>query len=505
MSISALSNQNHIALEMTSNLGTTAWCAPELLTASSRTRYSVKVDVYSFGMVLWELWEKKRPFEEYTSRFDIMDAVRAGKRPIISENCPPTFKSLITRCWHSEPSRRPTFNYIVRYLKDELARVKRNKAMSLQQQAAAGGGGAGGYGGMLGFGYGGGSGGNGAGSGNGGQGGQGGNGQTNRSSLMSNYFRPSFSQVHQNLSTRSSDVGLTGSGNQGSGNNTGSGRGGSMSGTNSTGAPARRSSGTSSAMTNSVSSAVSSTSANSETVTNPMITAPSTTTPSTSTAKPEATPNGSFSSSAPVPIRGSITEGDLPEGRTPLVKAFDRSLSYLTESPSLQSPIQQQNFQKYSANQAWRDRYVMKFSGWNSSNPDSGLPPTRASVSSMTPEIPVPGARMRSSMTNLPPSINPTMTISSNAGSTSPVRNNGAANNAAPASTSVSSTDPALLQARSPPTTGSSPVNTVGTPVDSQPIFPLDQDPAGGSATMNQIRRGITDMADDIRAQNNSL
>jgi serine/threonine protein kinase len=116
--------------EMTSNLGTTAWCAPELLAQSNKTKYSVKVDVYSFGMVLWELWERKKPYEEMTSRFDIIDAVRAGRRPTISTNCPPTFRSLIQRCWHELPARRPTFAYIVRYIKDELAHIKRQRTMS---------------------------------------------------------------------------------------------------------------------------------------------------------------------------------------------------------------------------------------------------------------------------------------------------------------------------------------------------------------------------------------
>jgi serine/threonine protein kinase len=113
--------------EMTSNLGTTAWCAPELLTTSSKARYSVKVDVYSFGMVLWELWERKRPYEELASRFDIMDAIRSGTRPTISSSCPPALMSLIQRCWQGDPSRRPMFQYIVRYLKDELARVRRSR------------------------------------------------------------------------------------------------------------------------------------------------------------------------------------------------------------------------------------------------------------------------------------------------------------------------------------------------------------------------------------------
>jgi hypothetical protein len=63
---------------------------------------------------------------------------------------------------------------------------------------------------------------------------------------------------------------------------------------------------------------------------------------------------------------------NLPEGRTPLVQAVDRSLSYLTESPALSQPFRP--YQKYGGG-SWRDKYVMQFSGWNSSNPDAGLPP----------------------------------------------------------------------------------------------------------------------------------
>lgn len=123
---------------MTSNLGTTAWCAPELLTSSNKTRYSVKVDVYSFGLVLWELWERKRPYDDLYSRFDIIDAIRAGRRPPISPSCPPALRSLIQRCWHGQPARRPTFSYIVRYLKDELARIKRQRLASSSSMSSGG-------------------------------------------------------------------------------------------------------------------------------------------------------------------------------------------------------------------------------------------------------------------------------------------------------------------------------------------------------------------------------
>lgn len=56
-------------------------------------------------MILYELWEKKRPFDELNSKFDIIDAIKSGKRPKLSENYLPTFKSLIERCWDGEPTR----------------------------------------------------------------------------------------------------------------------------------------------------------------------------------------------------------------------------------------------------------------------------------------------------------------------------------------------------------------------------------------------------------------
>ena len=117
---------NNVPPEMTSNLGTAAWCAPELFTDTITAQYSSKVDVYSFGVVMWELWERRKPFEYVQSKFDIIDAVKAGQRPTLNDNCPPTYRALIERCWDGNPERRPNFNYIVRYLKDELATVKRH-------------------------------------------------------------------------------------------------------------------------------------------------------------------------------------------------------------------------------------------------------------------------------------------------------------------------------------------------------------------------------------------
>ena len=119
---------------MTSNLGTTVWCALKYSLQVVKLYMVSKLMCTVSGMVLWELWERKRPYDHLHSRFDIMDAIRSGKnRPDISSDCPAAFRSLIQRCWQSDPNRRPMFQYIVRYLKDELARVKRKRERALSK------------------------------------------------------------------------------------------------------------------------------------------------------------------------------------------------------------------------------------------------------------------------------------------------------------------------------------------------------------------------------------
>jgi len=125
--------ESAIDMFMTSNVGTTAWVAPEMFTSSAKASYSLKVDVYSFGMVLWELWERKQPFSEFSSRFDIMDAVKNGERPKISHNCPAGYRSLIERCVKQKPGERPNFGTIVAELKAELTKLK--EAAALMEKA----------------------------------------------------------------------------------------------------------------------------------------------------------------------------------------------------------------------------------------------------------------------------------------------------------------------------------------------------------------------------------
>eukprot|EP01119_Soliformovum_irregulare_P017898 TRINITY_DN5391_c0_g1_i1.p1 TRINITY_DN5391_c0_g1~~TRINITY_DN5391_c0_g1_i1.p1 ORF type:complete len:569 (-),score=197.91 TRINITY_DN5391_c0_g1_i1:16-1722(-) len=112
---------------MTANVGTPAWIAPEVL---NNEKYSYKADVYSFGIVLWELLTAQSPFSEMRS-FEIPQAVINGIRPAIPDvpkEDEPThaYIRIMQQCWNGNPSNRPTF--------DELVRIYEEMIKAMQSQ-----------------------------------------------------------------------------------------------------------------------------------------------------------------------------------------------------------------------------------------------------------------------------------------------------------------------------------------------------------------------------------
>jgi len=68
---------------MTGNVGTVSWIAPEVF---EHKKYNEKADVYSFGIILWELITEDTPFANLT-QFTIPIAVIKGERPRIPHFC----------------------------------------------------------------------------------------------------------------------------------------------------------------------------------------------------------------------------------------------------------------------------------------------------------------------------------------------------------------------------------------------------------------------------------
>ncbi|CAN6450649.1 unnamed protein product [Victoria cruziana] len=112
--------------------GTLPWMAPELLNGSS-TLVSEKVDVFSFGIVMWELLTGEEPYADLHYGAIIGGIVSNRLRPQVPDHCDTDWKSLMEKCWSSEPSDRPSFTEIASTLRS-MAAVQQPKGQTSQPQ-----------------------------------------------------------------------------------------------------------------------------------------------------------------------------------------------------------------------------------------------------------------------------------------------------------------------------------------------------------------------------------
>ncbi|KAF7107184.1 hypothetical protein CFC21_107851 [Triticum aestivum] len=96
--------------------GTLPWMAPELLNGSSNL-VSEKVDVFSFGIVMWELLTGEEPYADLHYGAIIGGIVNNTLRPLVPESCDPQWRSLMEQCWSAEPMERPSFTEVVKRLR----------------------------------------------------------------------------------------------------------------------------------------------------------------------------------------------------------------------------------------------------------------------------------------------------------------------------------------------------------------------------------------------------
>uniref|UniRef100_U9UGG7 Protein kinase domain-containing protein n=1 Tax=Rhizophagus irregularis (strain DAOM 181602 / DAOM 197198 / MUCL 43194) TaxID=747089 RepID=U9UGG7_RHIID len=97
-------------LNQNQNLERVRYCAPELLDRAPNYKYDQRCEVYSFGILLWEIAEERVPYQDSNDIVDIIDKVRNKMyREPFSENSqmPEEFKQLEIEAVRHDPTFRP--------------------------------------------------------------------------------------------------------------------------------------------------------------------------------------------------------------------------------------------------------------------------------------------------------------------------------------------------------------------------------------------------------------
>ena len=96
----------------TDQTGTYRWMPPEIMKKAT-ARINKKCDLFSYGMVLFELFAHEVPYSDLENEVDVLKSVTEGKRPPIPPSLPPYLHDLLRSCWEEDPHLRPTFNDFV--------------------------------------------------------------------------------------------------------------------------------------------------------------------------------------------------------------------------------------------------------------------------------------------------------------------------------------------------------------------------------------------------------
>uniref|UniRef100_A0A3B4E9R9 Tyrosine-protein kinase n=1 Tax=Pygocentrus nattereri TaxID=42514 RepID=A0A3B4E9R9_PYGNA len=89
------------------------WSAPEVV---KYKKFSSKSDVWSFGVLMWEVYSEGRMPYECRSNMEVVDSLIAGQRLLQPRLCPETVYQLMQWCWKEKAEDRPSFALLLHEL-----------------------------------------------------------------------------------------------------------------------------------------------------------------------------------------------------------------------------------------------------------------------------------------------------------------------------------------------------------------------------------------------------
>ena len=113
--------------------GTPRYMAPEV---GLEIGYDLSADVYSLGILLWEIFSLKKPFGNIKSAKEFHTAVfENGARPKVPKHWSKTLNDVIPSCWSSFPNKRPQMSEVKSKLMSELHTMQQQQQQSQQNNS----------------------------------------------------------------------------------------------------------------------------------------------------------------------------------------------------------------------------------------------------------------------------------------------------------------------------------------------------------------------------------
>jgi len=103
------------------------WRAPEIC---RKEPYGKRVDVYQFGLLLWELLTSEKPFAEFCDK-EVPIVVAKGMQLQIPDHFPKDLQKLVKKCVNQHSCNRPSFKVILSTLQAISKKLKKQKVYSL--------------------------------------------------------------------------------------------------------------------------------------------------------------------------------------------------------------------------------------------------------------------------------------------------------------------------------------------------------------------------------------
>src|SRR5688572_3805396 len=106
--------------------GIISYIAPELLRGKIDTKNTKETDVYSVGMLMWEIFAGHPPFDDRAHNHRLIFDICEGLRPPILPGMPDDYVQIMQRCWDVDPSKRSTSRELANFAYNKYNEIIKN-------------------------------------------------------------------------------------------------------------------------------------------------------------------------------------------------------------------------------------------------------------------------------------------------------------------------------------------------------------------------------------------